>query len=1031
MPPKKISWGDLPHINDIMDKDENGKWIHCKICDLRIRVRSQFSSTEWQLHTEGVKHSRLSTTKALKNVPKLTTFFQTQKKHNISSPNPSTQPKKRSKTNSCPGFFYGQNTDLLPIYAKYKKDDHMSEITKILSIDGKWSIHSVDCTGEQVKRNKSSRQDSNACKHCFNFPSLPQIKSRIKRMESNLLVEKFLMEPKSSDTAYLAISKFLKRNLSSASPETLSLIQRCKHYQSHHNWMKDNFSKLKQYNIADENGKIDHEKWLMKLRKMYHDEPSMKDSLLDSLIQFTLSRYEGNINAPCSPKLIGFFQTLYAVSPKFYRMFSQNFGGYNERTLRRFEKSMSPEVPIIDCNESSIKSRAEQWINQLKEKGKDEIILVSAMADATKVPGIGEFSQRYHVWVGGVYPNHCINEKDFKPDEFVTSKLASEIKVGMLTTQQYNDGLTPFKIIAARPQSTNESADEYNNTILHAVENITNVHCVSMAFDGLATETNFIRTNLIAFMNGTTNSVVMTDCNHAAKNLRSQLVLGTTIVTGGNALFDVGLLSLAGVPSDLYCVSDYASDVLVLKLCSSNTINKLLNLLINTNEDPLNISFMAMTLYFLRSFICAYNTADLSCEGRVTMLWSALMWFSSLKGVHPQSKHNFVTSCLGGIFLSLQRRVRNLRLTTTEPIEHAFGTARSWKREFTINEFLTYTNKIDFIMKNVLQYDIKTSTSQKGYMHGFQSFANVVKEINSKLSNKDKQEKFDPWSVDIDYKSATPIVDQINEKVITAIKRIQQPVLTLMCLYGMEDISLYCDNIESIADICSIYQKLSQKRSPVSYNMVRAIEVKENKQDELMERLTNIALDFNSRNSINDSDDNQQIVVSDIVNEVLKDQNMIEEKIDCENFFRFVSCALSNQNIGMMLHYMSRSMNTTFEKHSVDGSISSLQKVKSLQGRWFKVNTKNVEAIGTGTLVERNCIFLKNETYYRVMSVFKKSYNKWRHEKKGNLKDKMKVHLQVLDIYHCAYHANEEYQYVCEDSSNLGTYIGHAIGMRK
>ena len=181
----------------------------------------------------------------------------------------------------------------------------MSEITKLLSNNGKWSINSVDCTGKQVKHCKSLHQD---CTYCY-------------------------------------ISRFLKQNLLSASPETLLLIQRCKHYQSYHNWIKENFSKLKQYNFVDQNGKIDHEKWLKKLRKMYHDELSMKESLLDSLIKFTLSRYDGNINAPFSPKLMRFFQTMYAVSPKFYCMFSQNFGGDNKCTLQRFEKSMEPEVP--------------------------------------------------------------------------------------------------------------------------------------------------------------------------------------------------------------------------------------------------------------------------------------------------------------------------------------------------------------------------------------------------------------------------------------------------------------------------------------------------------------------------------------------------------------------------------------------------------------------------------------------------------------------------------------------------------------
>ena len=192
------------------------------------------------------------------------------------------------------------------------------------------------------------------------------------------------------------------------------------------------------------------------------------------------------------------------------------------------------------------------------------------------------------------------------------------------------------------------------------------------------------------------------------------------------------------------------------------------------------------------------------------------MWFTSLKGVHQQSKHNFVTSCLGRIFLASQRKICNLWLTTTEPIEHAFGKARSWRRKFTINEFLIYSYKIDFIMKNVLEHDIKTSTSQKGYMHGFQSFANVMKKINLKLSKKEKNNKIDTWAVDIDYLSTTPIVDQMNSKVIEAIRRIQIPVLNLMQLYGMEDISSYCGNINSIAEICSIYQSVTHKNSVIT-----------------------------------------------------------------------------------------------------------------------------------------------------------------------------------------------------------------------
>ena len=84
--------------------------------------------------------------------------------------------------------------------------------------------------------------------------------------------------------------------------------------------------------------------------------------------------------------------------------------------LRLFEANMSPEVPIIGCSELCIIQRVKEWINLLKGNGKDKTILVSAMVDATKVPGLGEYSQRYHAWVGGIYPKYYIREADFNQD---------------------------------------------------------------------------------------------------------------------------------------------------------------------------------------------------------------------------------------------------------------------------------------------------------------------------------------------------------------------------------------------------------------------------------------------------------------------------------------------------------------------------------------------------------------------------------------------------------------------------------------
>ena len=60
------------------------------------------------------------------------------------------------------------------------------------------------------------------------------------------------------------------------------------------------------------------------------------------------------------------FQNIYALNPKSYRVFSQNFGGYNEQTLRRFEREDSHDVPIIDCSDKMIEKRANDWIVKLR-----------------------------------------------------------------------------------------------------------------------------------------------------------------------------------------------------------------------------------------------------------------------------------------------------------------------------------------------------------------------------------------------------------------------------------------------------------------------------------------------------------------------------------------------------------------------------------------------------------------------------------------------------------------------------------------
>ena len=251
-----------------------------------------------------------------------------------------------------------------------------------------------------------------------------------------------------------------------------------------------------------------------------------------------------------------------------------------------------------------------------------------------------------------------------------------------------------------------------------------------------------------------------------------------------------------------------------------------------------------------------------------------------------------------------------------------------------------------------------------------------------------------------------------------------------MRVFGMDEISSYCGNIDSINDICSIYLNASRPKSIILGNLKIPDEKLKRDEEEMMNRLTNLALDFNAGNG-NCKSDISPINVSTIINDVMKTSETNEEVFNCEIFFRFISYDIANNNIGNMLYYMSESMKTTFEKNKVKGSITSLQKVQSFKGQWFAVSKENIEELTTGNFVERNCIYTKDGNFYRVLSVFKKPYNKWRHERQGKRTDKLKVHIQVLERYLVGFHAHLNYHYTCEDSSNLGVYLGHALGFNK
>ena len=79
MPPKKISWGDIPNNEFVKKKDEtSGRWIECSLCCLVIKVRASYGFTEWVNHCESTRHCQfVADQNDTGGMQKLTSYFDT------------------------------------------------------------------------------------------------------------------------------------------------------------------------------------------------------------------------------------------------------------------------------------------------------------------------------------------------------------------------------------------------------------------------------------------------------------------------------------------------------------------------------------------------------------------------------------------------------------------------------------------------------------------------------------------------------------------------------------------------------------------------------------------------------------------------------------------------------------------------------------------------------------------------------------------------------------------------------------------
>ena len=343
-------------------------------------------------------------------------------------------------------------------------------------------------------------------------------------------------------------------------------------------------------------------------------------------------------------KIVNFVRFIRTHDKKAAQVLSANLQGPGERWMQRMDAVDRTEC-ILDAgkDDACITQRMSDAIARRANNG-GSTLAFSLAIDATKTPEVLEVGSGFQAVIGGEYPTHLIDIKEKSKEdvrkilmgtseEFGNIKTATEVKVAVMSFQRSPKGIPPFEVVAARPQSNNES-----NDFVKAMEKVATAVALrsggrarfaNFSVDGVSCESEHVYLAIFNFLSSKSNHIGNTDPNHNAKSWRYQIVAGGGILgcTVGKYVVDVYYLRVAGVALELWRPNDFASDLPVARLTSSDVIQKLADgPLLNGRTSQGDKGVVALTLLFVRIGLLAINGRTVPARKRAVYLWTSMIF---------------------------------------------------------------------------------------------------------------------------------------------------------------------------------------------------------------------------------------------------------------------------------------------------------------------------------------------------------------------------------------------------------------------
>ena len=728
-----------------------------------------------------------------------------------------------------------------------------------------------------------------------------------------------------------------------------------------------------------------------------------------ALMQVYVTKLKGKHKNPELPaKAMNFFIACDATSRKTFDFVSANFLGPCLRTIQR--RNATTRQPSIICiSTSGLEKRLGDHLKTLPEYDKSTLT-ISIGFDGTKVPAVLTLSTSTQSIIGGVYPNHMIDITGMTAEE-VKAKLdptsdierAKEIKVAVITLQNAGIGQSPYFCLAGQPQSINMVSD-FNKNVTSVVSSLCKregtASLVSVAADGVGCDAKFIQGQLVTFLRGNQDHVGLVDTNHNTKNFRYQGIGGSCVVIMGDHVLDPALLPLAGVAQELWRVKDWASDLVVLRLASADTVAKVATLV---NEEAGSVCSLCVTLYFMRLKLYAVNTKKAYYRDRISFLWASMIWLTSFEwkstmGTNQSNmttnRRNVMTETIALVFAMARDDVSKPRYTTTESNEHLFGGWRGERREATTQECTEIEQKRRNKIRAIFASGLKVSRSPKrGYAASFATFVEAAQAAPGVTGGPVNVTSSSDAAVDLLWEEVKPIINAVSEKMNSLLGRFGVSQDARSCL---------CRQFDTVLDLLEVYLSRLPRDGGVDMDDddTPAASISNNggsggvNMSSLQELLSEVD---ERKKPVNVDEDDEEDTDGDSDDGVV-DSDAIHFAEDGETgsttAARKFRALLSSSSMDDLVMSSKEGMKCLQMKQNETGSTTGDQKFQSLTGRWYtKSSTTSTtgdggDAPGIKT-IERNtriqvtvkqgsgAASISAREDFRVLGIYTKYDNKW------------------------------------------------------